>query len=208
VSVTGRTLILRYADPAVVTVTEDAEHQAKRLKEDAEREAQRLQKDKVDEAEWLAQHVTQDPELQQEWIRQDNLAYGGLIAIGIVLVQPFVAGASLDTSGMICAVAFAVAIPLLAALVLVNQQETFRRRRTSSRIVAVARATAQASATVGVVAGFWHIHWIAGVGVLVSALVAVGVQSAGVTRLELGERPASRAAEAAEEPAKPGDANA
>jgi hypothetical protein len=192
----------------VVTVTEDAEHQAKRLKEDAEHEAQRLQKDKVDEAEWLAQHITKDPELQQEWIRQDNLAYGGLIAIGIVLVQPFVAGASLDTSGMICAVAFAIAIPLLAALVLVNQQETFRRRRTSSRIVAVARATAQASAFVGVVAGFWHIHWIAGVGVLVSALVAVGVQSAGITRLELGERPASRAAEAAEEPAKPGNADA
>ena len=192
----------------MVTVTEDAEHQAKRLKEDAEHEAQRLQKDKVDEAEWLAQHITKDPELQQEWIRQDNLAYGGLIAIGIVLVQPFVGGASLDTSGMICAVAFAIAIPLLAALILVNQQETFRRRRTSSRIVAVARATAQASAFVGVVAGFWHIHWIAGVGVLVSALVAVGVQSAGITRLELGERPASRAAEAAEEPAKPGDADA
>jgi hypothetical protein len=185
----------------VVTVTEDAERQAKR-------EAKRLEEDKRNEAEWLAQHVTKDPELQQEWIRQDNLAYGGLIAIGIVLVQPFVAGASLDTSGMICAVVFAIAIPLLAALVLVNQQETFRRRRTSSRIVAVARATAQASAFVGVVAGFWHIHWIAGVGVLVSALVAIGVQSAGITRLELGERPASRAAEAAEEPAKPGDADA
>ena len=187
---------LRYADPAVVTVTEDAAH-----------EAQRLQKDKQDEAEWLAQHVTQHPELQQEWIRQDNLAYGGLIAIGIVLVQPFVAGASLDTSGMVCAVAFAIAIPLLAALVLVNRQETFRRHRTSSRTVAVARATAQASAFVGVVAGFWHIHWIAGVGVLVSALVAIGVQSAGITRLELGERPPSRAAEAAKEPAKPGDAD-
>ena len=39
----------------MVTVTEDAEHQAKRLKEDAEHEAQRLQKDKQDEAEWLAQ---------------------------------------------------------------------------------------------------------------------------------------------------------
>jgi hypothetical protein len=113
----------------VVTVTEDAEH-----------EAQRLQKAKQDEAEWLARHVTQDPELQQEWIRQDNLAYGGLIAIGIVLVQPFVAGASLDISGLVCAVAFAIAIPLLAALVLVNHQETFRRRRTSSRIVAVAKA--------------------------------------------------------------------
>jgi len=181
-------------------VTEDAEREA-------EQQAKRLEEDKRNEAVWLARHVTQDPELQQEWIRQDNLAYGGLIAIGIVLVQPFVAGASLDISGMICAVAFAIAIPLLAALVLVNRQETFRRRRTSSRIVAVARAIAQASAFMGVVAGFWHIHWIAGVGVLVSALVAVGVQSAGITRLELGERPASRAAEA-EEPARPGDADA
>jgi Na+(H+)/acetate symporter ActP len=184
----------------VVTVTEDAEREARR-------EARRLVEEKQHEAEWLARHVMQDPELQQEWIRQDNLAYGGLIAIGIVLVQPFVGGASLDIAGMVCAVAFAIAIPLLAALVLVNRQETFRRRRTSSRIVAVARATAQASAFVGVVAGFWHIHWIAGVGVLVSALVAVGVQSAGITRLELGQRPASRAAEAAEEPAKPGDAD-
>jgi hypothetical protein len=130
------------------------------------------------------------------------------IAIGIVLVQPFVAGASLDISGLVCAVAFAIAIPLLAALVLVNHQETFRRRRTSSRIVAVAKATAQSFAFVGVVAGFWHIHWIAGVGLLVSALVAVGVQSAGITRLEFGERPASRAAEAAQEPAKRGDADA
>jgi hypothetical protein len=62
---------------------------------------------------------------------------------------------------------------------------------------------------VGLVAGFWHIHWIAGVGVLVSALVVMGVHSAGFTRLELGEKPASRgAAEAAEEPAEPGDADA
>ena len=190
-------------------MTEDAERQLKRFKEDAEHEAQRLQKEKQEEAEWLARHVTLDPELQQEWIRQDNLSYGGLIAIGIVLVQPFVGGASLDIPGMICVVAFAIAIPLLAALVLVNQQETFRRRRTSSRAVAVARATAQGSAFVGVVAGFWHIHWIAGVAVLVSALAAVGVQSAGITRLELGQRPASQgAAGAAQESAKPGDADA
>jgi hypothetical protein len=177
----------------VVTVTEDAEQQAQRLKQEAQ-----------DQAEWIARHLTQDPQLQQEWIRQDNLAYGGLIAIGLVLVQPFVGGSSLDTSGLICVVAFAVAIPLLAALVMVNRQETFRHRRTSSRMVVVAKATAQGCAFVGLVAGFWHIHWIAGVGVLVSALVAMGVHSAGFTRLELGERPASRAAEAAEEP---GDAD-
>ena len=188
---------LRYADPAVVTVTEDAEQQA-----------QRLGKETQDEAERLGQHVTQDPQLQQEWIRQDNLAYGGLIAIGVVLVQPFVGGAALDIAGMICVVAFAIAITLLAALVLVNRLEMFRHRRTSSRMVVVAKATAQGSAFVGLVGGFWHVHWIAGVGVLVSAFVAMWVHSAGFTRLELGERPASGAAEAAGEPAKPGDADA
>jgi hypothetical protein len=60
---------------------------------------------------------------------------------------------------MICVVAFAIAIPLLAALVLVNRLETFRHRRTSSRTVAVAKATAQGSAFAGLVGGFWHIHW-------------------------------------------------
>ena len=30
-----------------------------------------------------------DPEQEQEWLRQNNLIYGGLIGIGVVLVQPF-----------------------------------------------------------------------------------------------------------------------
>jgi hypothetical protein len=43
-----------------VTVTEDAEHKAKRLEEEAR-----------NEAAWFAQHVTQDPELQLESITAD-----------------------------------------------------------------------------------------------------------------------------------------
>jgi hypothetical protein len=48
------------------------------------------------------------------------LIYGGLIGIGVVLVQPFLTAASLDPSATICVVAFSVTIPLLAALVLVT----------------------------------------------------------------------------------------
>jgi hypothetical protein len=77
-----------------------------------------------------------------------------------------------------------VAIPLLAALLLVNRQETFRRRLTRSVLVSIAQAVAQTSAFVGLVAGFWHIHWIAGVGVLASGLVGVAVHSAGYVREE------------------------
>jgi hypothetical protein len=46
-----------------------------------------------------------------------------LIAIGVAMVHPFLTAASLDLTAKICVVAFSLAIPLLAALVLVNRQE-------------------------------------------------------------------------------------
>ncbi len=154
------------------------------MNEDPARDAVALKKAAEQEAERLARSLTQDPELGEEWLRQENLIYGGLITMGIVIVQALLPY-SLDTSAMICVLAFAVAIPLLAALIVVNRHEQFRRRRTSSRIVAGARAIAQGAAFLGLVAGFWHLHWIAGAVVLGSALVALGVHSAGITALEL-----------------------
>lgn len=186
----------------VVTVSEDARQEVERRMQDAERLKQR------------AEFLEKDPELQEEWIRQDNLTYAGLMAVGIVMVQPFLTAESLDRSAMTCVVAWSVAIPLLAGLLLVNRQETFRRRRTDSRTVAAARPLALLAAFVGLVAGFWHIHWIAGVAVLVSALVATGVHSAGFSRLELAGTPARQeaegdavapASEKAEDPGTTGD---
>ncbi len=130
------------------------------------------------------QQAAQEPEQQREWIRQNNLISGGLIAIGLVLVQPFLTATSLDWSAKVCVIAFAAAIPLLAALVLVNRQEDFRRRVTDSLAVRVTQSTAQVFAFVGVVAGFWHVVWIAGVVILVSGFAAMLVHSAGYFRLE------------------------
>jgi hypothetical protein len=48
-----------------------------------------------------------------------------------------------------------------------------------------------------VVAGFWHILWIAGVGMLAGGLVAVAVQSAGYWRLERDQAPTPQETEAA-----------
>jgi hypothetical protein len=129
--------------------------------------------------------VNTDPEQEQEWLRQNNLIYGGLIGIGVVLVQPFLTAPSLDLSATICVVAFSVAVPLLGALVLVNRQEVFRRRVTRWVTVEIARVVAQLCAAAGMVAGFWHIHRIAGVVVLAGGLVGIGVHSAGYVRLEL-----------------------
>jgi len=131
-----------------------------------------------------AEAATKDPRRIQEWIGEKNLTYGGLIAIGMIIVQPFLAAASLDLSAMICVVAFAVAIPLLAALILLNRQEAFRHQFAHSGLVSVGIAVAQLSAFVGVVAGFWHIHWIAGAAVIASSVLAMGVHSAGFMSVE------------------------
>ena len=172
----------------MMTVVEvDPEQQAV-LIEQAKEEARR-------QAAAVIQQAVQDPDQQREWILQNDLIYGGLIAIGLVLVQPFITAATptLNWSAKICAIAFSVAIPLLAALILVSRQETFRRRATDSLVVRASRAVAQLLAFVGVVAGFWHIVWIAGVGILVSGFVAMMVHSAGYFRLEHAAKAAKAA---------------
>jgi hypothetical protein len=139
--------------------------------------------------------LRQDPGLVQEWLRQNNLIYGALIAIGGFMVQPFLTAPSLDLTARICVVAFAVAIPLLAALVMVNRQEAFRRRASRSVLVTLAQVVGELAAFFGVVAGFWHIYWVAGAAVAVTGLVAVGVHSAGYMRLEQDPAPAPPGAE-------------
>ena len=127
----------------------------------------------------------------QEVIRQLGVIYGGLILIGLYMVQPFLTAPALDTPAKVSIVAFSVAIPLLAALVMVNRQETFRGRRTPSVTVTVAHTVAQSAALVGIVAGFWHITWIAGATFLAAGLVGIGVHSAGFWRLERKDEPRS-----------------
>ncbi len=136
-----------------------------------------------------------DPAQEQEWVRQNKTAYVGLIAVGLVMVQSFLSAASLDFSAKICVVAFAVAIPLLASLVMVSEQETFRRRMTPSVLVRLAKSVAQAAACLGVVAGFWHMTWIAGAAMVGAGIVGVGVHSAGDWRLEGDKQPAPPAAD-------------
>jgi hypothetical protein len=156
-----------------VTVDDDAAHDSEARRKTVEHEAERL-----------ARTLTQDPALGEEWLRQDNLIYGALMAIGVVIVQALLPY-PLDTSAMTSVLAWAVAIPLLAALIMVNRHEQFRRRRTGSRMVVGARTIAQGAAFLGLVAGFWHLDWIAGAVFLGSALVALGVHSAGLTALEV-----------------------
>jgi hypothetical protein len=175
-------------------MSEDSEQEHARVAEEAKRAAHEAARSAEEGARALAERAKADAltgEMGEEVVRQLGLIYGGLIGIAVVMVQPFLIARSLDASATISVVAFSVAIPLLAALVMVNRQEAFRRRLTPSVTVTIARVVAQLAAFVGLVAGFWHIHWIAGIGFVTAGLVGVGVHSAGYWRLEQDRKPES-----------------
>jgi hypothetical protein len=169
-------------------VREDEEYE--RAREKAEEAARTAEERARAEAERLKQDVLTGS-MKLEVVRQQGLIYGGLILIGLYMVQPFLTAPSLDVSAKVSILAFSVAIPLLAALVVVNRQEAFRGRLTPSVTVSVARVVAQGAAFVGIVAGFWHITWVAGVTFLATGFVAVGIHSAGYMRLEGTQEPTS-----------------
>jgi dihydrofolate reductase len=177
-------------------MSDDEEHE--RVRRNAEEAARQAQERAMRDAERLKAEALTGP-MKEEMLGQLGLIYGGLILIGVYMVQPFLTAPSLNASAKISIVAFAVAIPLLAALVMVNRQEAFRGRLTPSVTVTVARAVAQAAAFVGIVAGFWHITWIAGVMFLAAGVRRGGDPLGGVLALGgnagpdvLGPRTAAR----------------
>ena len=113
---------------------------------------------------------------QQSWAQQNDLIYVGFIGIGIVLVQPFLTSGPLDPSATICVVAFALALPLLAILVMVNRLDG--AATSYSRVIGFGKGVAVISASVGVAAAFWHMHWLAGVTIVVAGIAGVTVYGA------------------------------
>jgi hypothetical protein len=154
-----------------------------RAADEARREARELEERTRAEIDRIAAR-SQTGESREEELQQLGLIYGSLIGVAVLMVQPFLVATTLDPAARVSIIAFAVAIPLLAALVLVNRQEAFRGRRTTSVIATIAQAVAQTAAFVGMVAGFWHITWVAGATFLAAGVVAVGVHSAGWWRVE------------------------
>lgn len=119
------------------------------------------------------------------WVHQQNkLIYGGLIGIGIVVVQPFITETDLDVSATICVVAFGLAIPLLAILLMVGQLPTVRHTRSVNAL----KGLGVLGGCVGVVAAFWHVLWIAGVVVLVSGVAGMTVYGSATGRMAIRAR--------------------
>ena len=169
-------------------MSDDSAEELARMAEEARRKADEAAEQSRAQANRVSANALTG-EGGEEAVKQSGLIYGGLIGIAVVMMQGFLEAPSRDTSATVSIIAFSVAIPLLAALVIVNRQETFRRRRTPSVSVTGAEVVAQGAALVGLVASFWHIYWVAAVVFLAAGVVALFVHSAGWWRLERDQDP-------------------
>ncbi|MEV6278770.1 hypothetical protein [Nocardia sp. NPDC051832] len=123
------------------------------------------------------------PAERQSWTQQNNLMYGGLIAIGVVILQGFLTAQSLGASAKISVIAFAIALPLLAVLIMIGALPGAEQRGRDG----AAKGVAVLASIVGVIAAFWHIHWVAGVAVLVTGALATGVYGSHFTGSRVGQ---------------------
>jgi len=126
--------------------------------------------------------------LRPEWIRTETVINAGLIIAGIYIVQSLLASSFEDTAARISIVAWAVAIPLLAALGMLNVAQESYRYASYPLYLLIARGIAQASAAVGVASAFWHLWMPAGVVLIVSGVAAVALYAAYARRLENDNR--------------------
>ena len=126
--------------------------------------------------------------LRPEWIRTEAVVNAGLIVVGIYIVQSLLASSFVDIAARMSIVAWAVAIPLLAALAMLNVAQEAYRYASYPPYLLIARAIAQGSAAVGVVSAFWHIWMPAGIVLIVSAGAALGLYATYRRRLEKDNR--------------------
>jgi hypothetical protein len=108
-------------------------------------------------------------------IEESRAFLAGLIGISVVIVQALIAIRATDLAAMIALSAFAVSLPVLGALVMVDI--VMERHETASlpAYLNLAYFIGENGAAVGVVAAFWHVSWVAGLLVLVSGLFGLGV---------------------------------
>jgi hypothetical protein len=126
------------------------------------------------------------PAEKRRWAKQNNLMYGGLIAISVVILQGYVSASSLGVSGRISVVAFAIALPLLAVLILLGELHPGDPTQ-STVIYEITKAVAMVGSVTGLVAAFWHIDWVAGVAILVAGAAALGVYGAHFSGSRFGQ---------------------
>ncbi len=114
-------------------------------------------------------------EVKEEWSRQTSAIQAGLITIGLIIFQALIGIDAPDIPALISLWSFALALPLLAALMMINLTQAKYRYATYPFYLVLAYVAGQSGAFIGIVGAFWHVSWIAGVLFLVSSIVGLAV---------------------------------
>jgi len=101
-------------------------------------------------------------EVSEDYKRVNDLLYGGFIGISLLILQAFVSLTTLDLPLLIALFALAVAIPLLAACIILNNILWVVEYGSRSRWILLIRHLSPICAIVGIIAVFWHLSWVAG----------------------------------------------
>lgn len=112
------------------------------------------------------------PKESEENIALSNIACGGLIAIGLVMLQAFIALTSLDSAEFISVLAFAIAIPLLTGRILQNFLVKLSKKDRVALGCSNTYYLGTLAALVGIGAAFWHVSYVAGIVFISSSFVA------------------------------------
>ena len=123
-------------------------------------------------------------EVKPEWTQEALVVYGGLIAVGVVVLQALIPAQALDLPSLISILSFAIAMPFLAIMILVNHAQASYKYASYPWYLTLAILLGQGGAFIGVFAAFWHISWIAAVLLVISGAVALVVYVLYSKRLE------------------------
>ena len=105
-------------------------------------------------------------------VQQTDLVYAGLAGVALVFVQSYVSLPSLDMAATVSIVAFAIALPLLGALSVLNAIQGGYRRAPFPWWMTVAVTVALGASAVGIVAALWHVSIPAALAATLTALMA------------------------------------
>jgi hypothetical protein len=110
------------------------------------------------------------------------------VGIGVVILQTFISAGARDVAALVSLVAFAIALPRLVALIILNRAQDTQRRYVRPWYLTAAMV-GQNGALIGVAAAFWRVQWLAGMVLAVSRAVGPVGSAVGYQRPSGGRRP-------------------
>jgi hypothetical protein len=117
-------------------------------------------------------------------IRTDTLINVGLIVLGVYILQAFMSSSASDLASRVSVAAWAVAIPLLAFQVLLNQALESQHYASNPVYMFLARGVALSAAVIGFGAAVWHVWMPASIVLAMSGLGGLLIYQAYRRRLE------------------------